>query len=543
MKPLYPLFLLLIIAQVITAQSHQCTILSDVCCAGEESEDFVMLPIEQTSALRSNEAAIYINQVPLVHYNGVIDLYPLELRIVTDQSINSVSIEYFDYVDYVFKESVLLDDGSSFDEAAADGIYTSIDEILKSRNLGFNESIKQYNLLFGTITVTFANGNTEDFEVKHDACTIDGDAIQLDTSLEIKNVGLFSYSENVAVYVQDQVYSRNFLNYPYEDIQEEFENIWTDFDDPIIVFSTFTETNDGDIRFRTVASPPGNYILNTSNTGMTTAFPLNHEINHFWMYPGRFAITPNHLRYIELPQSGFGYSCYNGVFTEIYEENGQVKYKVEEADNPHDYYYNNMELNLMGVLPIDSVSFPIKYYTAPSYSACNSFAKTLSGGSIDYISKEFYIDYVASRNLPDVSDGLALKFVFLSDRQLTKEEHALLEYLVLNYEDVFESSTKDLVDLQPELYPITTTSATNLEENAMEVLVHPNPTDGQVALTLNSLQQTQLSIYDITGKLCTSTFLQNGRNTIDVSYLPSGLYVMRFLLDDKTHHTQRLVKH
>lgn len=544
MKFIYTLSLTLVLSVAVHAQEHRCTLLSPVCCS-EDNEYFEVVPVSEDEALKSNSTEIYLNQVPFVHYDGEISRYPLEVRIVTDQEVVSAKMDYYDYETFSYLDSELLDDGIDLDKVAGDAVFTSVTPIVQSRKIRNDDNIISYNLIAGTVTLTYANGNTEDFNAKLDGYTIDGDSIILDTvNLNVKNEGSYFYTENAVNYVSPQEYSLNTINYPLSAYRTDFKNTWTDFQGSYLVFMGLGDTNRGGVSFQTNVSTPAKYITNLSNKGLLTAYPLNHEINHLWLISSEFNFFSSHLRYIERPQSGFGYDCYNGVMTNIYEENGTIKFDVDKADNPHDYYYNDIELNLMGVLPIDSVAFPIKYFKRNSFSSsdCNSTFDTLSDGSIEYLSKEEYIDFKAGVDLEDVSDGFELKFIFLTERPISKLEHAFLEYLVLHYEGIFEESASNLVDLDTEIYDLqTTTSLSVLNDHAISI--YPNPTSG--ILTIDSEKQIEgkLIISNIEGKIMKTEQIQNSRNTIDISALPGGLYLIQFIDPKGQHWTERMVKY
>jgi hypothetical protein len=278
---------------------------------------------------------------------------------------------------------------------------------------------------------------------------------------------------------------------------------------------------------------------------MSTAFPLNHEINHFWLYSTEFNFFSSHLRYVQRPQSGFGYDCYNGVMTNIFEENDAVKYEIDEADNPHEYFYNDLELNLMGALPLDSVDFPIKYFDRATFNSsdCNRTLNTLSDGSIKYLSKEDYVGFVASiDDLEDVSDGLDLKFIFLTEEPLSKLEHAFLEYLVLHYANIFKASASDMVHLNTEIYKILS-SVNNASQDEDAFSVYPNPTYGFITIDLASDTEAMLTIYDMTGRVHKMDLIQKGRIDYDVNDLPAGIYLMKIVNSEGRHWTNRIVKY
>lgn len=542
MKSVCCLLLSMVLSVIVNGQTKQCVLVTG-CCEGDD-EHYEMIPIEDTEA-RSTETVIYANQVPLVHYNGDVKRYPLELRIESDQTVEGASIFYYDFSTFSYLDSELLDDGLGFDKVAGDGTYTTPTTIVQSRDIRNSDSIYRYNLIGGTVTLTYAGGQTDEFRLKLDGYTIDGDAVDLDTnSLEIRNVGNFYYSENVVNCVVPQEYSYNQINFPVDDVLSDFKALWTDFNDDFFVFNTLVETNDGNVGFRSSANPFRKYILNVSSRGITEPITINHEINHFWVISSEFNLVSNHWRYIERPQSGFGYDCYNGVMTDIYEENGLINYRINEADNPHENFYNDIELNLMGALPVDSIDFPLTYFDRNTSisSDCNSTFNTLSDGTLRSLSKEEYIDFKATKDLEDISDGFDLKFIFLTEERITKEEHAMFEYLVLNYADVFKESTSGLINLNPEIYTLNS-SNDNTEVNKKTLSIFPNPTNGLVTIDMTTEEKASYAIYDIAGKLCQTKLIINGRQTLDISRLSAGMYVLQVNNASGDFWTERIVKY
>lgn len=497
----------------------------------------------QSASLRSG-TEVYVNQVPFFHYNDELKSYPLELRINTSRDVDYVSVRYYNFGLRSFFESRLDDDGNNYDKIANDNIFTSDTTIVDSRNIRnlFSDSIFYHTLLSSTeTTVFYKDGSTEDFRIQLDGYTIDGDRINIDTAnFEISEAGSFYYSKHVANYVMPKEYSRNQINFPVREIREEFEGIWTDFKDAYLAFAALTESNIANNTFQTSADPFNKYFVNLR--GMATALPVNHEINHFWVYPSRFDFFANHLQYVERPQSGFGYGCTNGVMTNIRREDGRIRYSVDKT-NPHDYYYNDIELNLMGVLPVDSVDFPIKYVKSTGSRSCEPIFQTIQGGPIEYLTKEEYIDFVSNINVPNISDGLDLKFIFMTEEKISKEEHAFLEFLVLNYEKIFRESTSNLAELNTEFYDIITTSTEASLGNDYSITVFPNPSEGLLNIELTSDIAVEATLVSTTGQALINTQINQRVSQLDIGELPAGIYFIEFLDDTGQSQIKKIVKH
>jgi hypothetical protein len=78
--------------------------------------------------------------------------------------------------------------------------------------------------------------------------------------------------------------------------------------------------------------------------------------------------------------------------------------------------------------------------------------------------------------------------------------------------------------------------------------VFPNPASQSVTLAFDLMQQASVSaeIYDLVGKLHKVNTLESGttgkeQQTIDVSHLPVGIYLMKIQVGDSGFLTRRLV--
>jgi hypothetical protein len=75
------------------------------------------------------------------------------------------------------------------------------------------------------------------------------------------------------------------------------------------------------------------------------------------------------------------------------------------------------------------------------------------------------------------------------------------------------------------------------KKDAFEVLVYPNPTNGILEIELPELkpnQKAQAYLYSRKGLLVKQIDRLQRRQTIDISALSVGIYVMRITVDDKT---------
>ncbi|MFN0157289.1 MAG: T9SS type A sorting domain-containing protein [Bacteroidota bacterium] len=86
-----------------------------------------------------------------------------------------------------------------------------------------------------------------------------------------------------------------------------------------------------------------------------------------------------------------------------------------------------------------------------------------------------------------------------------------------------------------------TTAVGENESVVRRGFIYPNPARHSVALSHES-SSAQLSIYDVLGRLVVVKEMQGDSPAIDISLLPTGLYIYRAVLDRKTIITGKLVK-
>lgn len=75
--------------------------------------------------------------------------------------------------------------------------------------------------------------------------------------------------------------------------------------------------------------------------------------------------------------------------------------------------------------------------------------------------------------------------------------------------------------------------------NELSFDVYPNPAKNRIYVASN-LQESQIQVYDITGKLVLKTQMQFGENAIDISAMAPGVYLARILAEGKSQ-TKKLI--
>jgi hypothetical protein len=66
-----------------------------------------------------------------------------------------------------------------------------------------------------------------------------------------------------------------------------------------------------------------------------------------------------------------------------------------------------------------------------------------------------------------------------------------------------------------------------IDDRSSECKTYPNPATGQLNIELPlSSQNARLQMFDVAGRLVLAKTLQNGKNSLDISEFPRGLYFL-----------------
>ncbi len=71
------------------------------------------------------------------------------------------------------------------------------------------------------------------------------------------------------------------------------------------------------------------------------------------------------------------------------------------------------------------------------------------------------------------------------------------------------------------------TERIELAENGVQMSVNPNPATDRICITLDNLENIDATMFDINGRAVKTFNLHNGANTIDISSLQNGVYMIR----------------
>ena len=71
------------------------------------------------------------------------------------------------------------------------------------------------------------------------------------------------------------------------------------------------------------------------------------------------------------------------------------------------------------------------------------------------------------------------------------------------------------------------TERIELAENGVQMSVYPNPATDRICVTLENLENIDATLFDMSGRAVKTLMLRNGDNTIDISTLQNGIYLIR----------------
>jgi hypothetical protein len=77
-------------------------------------------------------------------------------------------------------------------------------------------------------------------------------------------------------------------------------------------------------------------------------------------------------------------------------------------------------------------------------------------------------------------------------------------------------------------------------ETSKELVLYPNPTNGNVFIQTNSSEPTDFRVSDLSGRICYSGSLNGKTTQITVEHLPSGIYLLQF--DGKPEWNSKIIK-
>jgi fimbrial isopeptide formation D2 family protein len=159
----------------------------------------------------------------------------------------------------------------------------------------------------------------------------------------------------------------------------------------------------------------------------------------------------------------------------------------------------------------------------------------------------------------DVLENNTLRFSFdninLPDSTSNEaESHGLVSFTVDHKTDVALGTKIDnqvgiYFDFNPPIITNTVTRTIDIVSGIAQlpgqgnlVSFYPNPANEKITIQLNSIDQADLIVHTITGQVMVSKTIKSGGETLDVSGLPSGVYLME-VRSNTNRQVERLLIH
>ena len=204
-------------------------------------------------------------------------------------------------------------------------------------------------------------------------------------------------------------------------------------------------------------------------------------------------------------------------------------------------YSGNQGLYFISGVP-GSVTQNNDWMISPEFSLVNIesptlrfMAKTLKD---DWGLERFKIAIGNSTNYNEftvISEGTYLE----APTNWTLYEFDLSSYVGQNIRIGINYVSNDKFVLQMDEFVVEGTLGIN-DDNLLEMILYPNPTDNFVTIQTNSLDTKEIEVFDIIGKKVIDVSLNT--NSLDVSKLNSGIYLVKITVDNQTNTHKLVVK-
>ncbi len=458
-KILTTLFLLIIFNEIIAQQNAYCTHFET-----------------ERSTYKSAQACYDEIKISSVNQTVVVfeednPQFPFELEVSFKGQIDSIHISEFnrDRCRNNISRHRLYDNGQNLDKHQNDNIWTT--EIpIRCYNFNTPYRIFSDNLRF-KIEISYTENNeskiAEYFFKNQSYAVSQGFLSDVDTTEYHQLNDTIAYSNHIV-----NVLELTDLAYDYQKYNDRllsvdlFRESWKSHSDDIVSLVSVNEINCNINNLASADIDRG--VIRNSQLFSNT---LNHELNHIWFNQNEVVLGFNehHARYLERATSGFSKEgdCYNGFFNELSFENGKVFAKVipneqntEGTDiiNGYNTYFefNDIELFLMGAVPIDSVQFPIRYIPWRQSLNCTSeidegLYQLEDQNSISTISRSEFERATANKRSYGTNSEIDVKFLLITKELISKRELLVLDYIVTLYEELFKRSTQGLGKLNTQI--------------------------------------------------------------------------------------------
>lgn len=197
-------------------------------------------------------------------------------------------------------------------------------------------------------------------------------------------------------------------------------------------------------------------------------------------------------------------------------------------------YEGNVAYNTTGCAPISTMTMPVAQYTH-SGGNCSITGGYVYTGTLypNFLNKYFFADYCVNRMgyVDTTSNVVTFTPNFTGNNNFTSfGEDMNGELYITNSSVIYK-----IIDT-------STASTTSFENSGFSL--HPNPTKNSFTISSDAISfAKQIQIFDVSGKLLISKEVsQNKTNTIDVTSLSIGVYIVNVSTTDGNNFSSKLIK-
>ena len=141
-------------------------------------------------------------------------------------------------------------------------------------------------------------------------------------------------------------------------------------------------------------------------------------------------------------------------------------------------------------------------------------------------------------DLPDtgsfypVSDGEYAEFK-ITINAMGYEDSAIIKYIL------WDSSSTEFIDTLEYYISVALRSTANFMANS-KIRIYPNPAKDEVNISANA--GSKIALYDGNGQILLSKSMHNNTETLDISHVKPGLYLLTLLNSNGIHSKQLIVE-
>ncbi len=266
-----------------------------------------------------------------------------------------------------------------------------------------------------------------------------------------------------------------------------------------------------------------------------------HEFLHKWaayqdLYGG---LASSHWGYVKMPSSGLlGPTSFE--FDSINQIGVDTFYVERNYFKTQDSHWSKLELYLAGLIPLDSVDFPLTYIE--NATTINLSATTVKG-KLSQITKQQWIDTVGSRvpsSDPNVYNVIQVVFsnellsagqLSYFDEGLTRAERKTMNPVDNCDELTLYGATGGKLEMKS---AVECTAVNEIADSELRFNIYPNPSSEFLTLTfISPVKNGTLNVYNLLGEKIFQTSVIQKELKLDFSKQPSGIYFIEAIVNGK----------